>query len=277
MSLLNQHSLRGKTIFITGGSRGIGKAIALKCAEDGAHIVIAAKTTEPHDKLEGTIYTAAEEIRHKGGQVLPVQMDVRDEQQIANAVEQAVQTFGGIDVLINNASAIELVSTMKTPLKKFDLMHTVNVRGTFAMVQACIPYLQKSSNAHVLMLSPPLNMAAKWFKNHTGYTISKYGMSMCVLGMAEEFRSQHIAFNALWPKTTIATAAVNMLGGEAMMKASRKPEIVADAAYAIIIRNSMDCSGNFFIDENVLQENGITNFDDYAVTPGGKLVADFFI
>lgn len=277
MPLSSQSSLRGKTIFITGGSRGIGKAIAMKCAEDGANIIIAAKTTEPHDKLEGTIYTAAEEIRHKGGQVLPVQMDIRDEQQIANAVEQAVQTFGGIDILINNASAIQLVPTMKTPLKKFDLMHAVNVRGTFAMVQACIPYLEKSVNAHVLMLSPPLNMLPKWFKNHTGYTISKYGMSMCVLGMAEEFRPQKIAFNALWPKTTIATAAVNMLGGETMMKASRKPEIVADAAYVIVTRPSQDCSGNFFIDENVLQENGVADFDHYAVTPGARLIADFFI
>ena len=270
-------SLQGKTVFITGGSRGIGKAIAIKCAQDGAHIVIAAKTTEPHDKLEGTIYTAAEEIRHNGGKVLPIQMDVRYEDQVQAAVEQTIQTFGGIDILINNASAITLVPTMKTSLKKFDLMHQVNVRGTFITVQACLPHLENSTNGHVLMLSPPLNIAAKWFKNHVGYTLSKYGMSMCVLGLAEEFRDKRIAFNALWPKTTIATAAVAMIGGDAMLKASRKPTIVADAAYSIITRDSQTCTGNFFIDEEILRADGVTNFDDYAVTPGVKLINDFFI
>ncbi len=270
-------SLKGKTVFITGGSRGIGKAIALRCAQDGANIIIAAKTVEPHPNLEGTIFSAAQEIEQAGGHALPLQMDIRKDEDIINAVQQAVQHFGGIDILVNNASAIQLTGTVETPLKKFDLMYSVNVRGTFAVTQACLPYLQKADNPHVLTLSPPLNIDKKWFKNHCAYTLSKYGMSMCMLGMAEEFHTQGIAFNALWPRTTIATAAVEMLGGHAMLQASRKPEIMADAAYFIFKRNSKNCSGNFFIDDEVLADEGITNLDHYAVKPGAKLIPDFFI
>ncbi|AIL12340.1 short-chain dehydrogenase [Candidatus Paracaedimonas acanthamoebae] len=270
-------NLRGRTIFITGGSRGVGRAIALKAAQEGAYIVIAAKTIEPHPKLEGTIYTVAEEIEKLGGKALPLQCDIRDEGQIQAAVEHTVKAFGGIDVLINNASAIYLASTLETPLKRFDLMFSVNVRGTFAVTQACLPYLKKATNSHVLTLSPPLNMKAKWFEKHGAYTMSKYGMSMCVLGMAKEFEEEGIAFNALWPKTIIATAAVEMLGGESLLRAARKPEIVAEAAIFILKRNSRTCTGQFFIDEDVLKEEGITYFSSYLQEPTSALLPDFFL
>lgn len=270
-------TLAGQTIFITGGSRGIGRAIALRAAKDGANVVIASKTAEPHPQLEGTIFTVAKEIEEAGGKALPIAMDARDEEQLQAAVEQTVKTFGGIDILLNNASAIQLTSTLKTPMKRFDLMFDVNVRATFAASQACLPYLKEGKNPHILMLSPPLNMNPRWFKDHCAYTMSKYGMSMCVLGMSEEFKSAGIGVNALWPRTTIATAAVNMLGGDALMKASRKPEIMADAAHAILTRPSKTCTGHFFIDDEVLAQEGVTNLDMYAVTPGGALIPDFFL
>lgn len=270
-------TLAGKTVFITGGSRGIGRSIALKCAQEGANIIIAAKTAEPHPKLEGTIHTVAEEIREAGGQALPLVTDIRHEDQIHASVQKAVETFGGIDVLVNNASAIQLTGTLQTEMKRFDLMFSVNVRATFATSQACIPFLKKSENPHILMLSPPLNMSPKWFSNHCAYTMSKYGMSMCVLGLSEEFRSDKIAVNALWPRTAIATAAINMLGGDALMQASRKPEIVADAAHAVISRSSTTCTGNFYIDDEVLAEEGVSNLDEYSVSPGGRLAPDFFL
>ncbi len=270
--------LSGKTLFITGGSRGIGKAIALRAARDGANIVIAAKTTEPNPKLAGTIHTAAEEIVAAGGKALACQVDIRFEDQIRQAVGQAVATFGGIDILVNNASAISLTGTLATPMKRFDLMHQVNARGTFACSQACLPHLLKSANPHILNISPPLNLSPRWFAPHAAYTIAKYGMSLCVLGMAEEFREQGVAVNALWPRTVIATAAVmNLLGGEEVIRRSRKPEIMADAAHAVLTRPSRDCTGNFFIDEDVLTAAGITNFDQYAVTPGSELFPDLFL
>jgi citronellol/citronellal dehydrogenase len=270
-------NLQGKVIFITGGSRGVGRAIALKAAQEGAHIVIAAKTTEPHPKLEGTIHTVASEIESLGGKALPLQCDIRDENQIHAAVEQAVKMFGGIDILINNASAIYLSPTLETSLKRFDLMFSVNVRGTFATTQACLPYLKKAKNPHVLTLSPPLNMKAEWFKDYCAYTISKYGMSMCVLGMAEEFKETKIAFNALWPKTILATAAVEMLGGQSLIQAARKPEIVAEAALFILKRDSSVYTGQFFIDEDVLKAEGITDFTSYAQNPAASLIPDFFL
>lgn len=270
-------ALKGKTVFITGGSRGIGRAIALRVAQEGANVAILAKTAEPHATLEGTIFTVAEEIEQKGGKALPLQGDIRFQEQIEEAVQKTAHAFGGIDILINNASAINLTGTMETSLKKFDLMMGVNVRGTFATSQACLPYLLKSANPHILMLSPPLNMVSKWFKKHAAYTISKYGMSMVVLGMAEEFRAQGVAVNALWPKTTIATAAVKMLGGEPLLKASRYPAIVADAAYYILTKDSQSCTGNFFVDEEVLREEGVKDFSGYAVTPQGPLIPDFFL
>ena len=270
--------LKGRTLFITGASRGIGKAIGLRAAADGANIVIAAKSAEPHPKLPGTIYTAAEEIEAAGGKALPLQVDVRDEEQIQKAVEQAVATFGGIDVLVNNASAINLTPTLATPMKRFDLMWGVNARATFACSQACIPWLRKSPNPHILTLSPPLNLNPKWFKMHTAYTISKYGMSLCVLGMAEEFKPDGIAINALWPRTVIATAALAMLPGDLMKpERCRKPEIVADAAHVILTRDSRCCTGNFYIDEDVLREAGVTDFERYAVQPGAPLLADLFL
>ena len=270
--------LQGRTLFITGASRGIGKAIALRAAADSANVVIAAKTTEPHPKLPGTIYTAAEEIEAAGGKALPLQVDVRDEEQIQKAVEQAVATFGGIDVLVNNASAINLTPTLATPMKRFDLMWGVNARATFACSQACIPWLRKSPNPHILTLSPPLNLNPKWFKRHTAYTISKYGMSLCVLGMAEEFRDDGIAVNALWPRTVIATAALAMLPGDLMKpEHCRTPEIVADAAHVILTRDSRCCTGSFYIDEDVLREAGVTDFERYAVQPGVPLMADLFL
>ncbi len=271
-------NLKGKTLFITGATRGIGKAIGLRAARDGANIVIAAKTVEPNPKLPGTIYSAAEEMVAVGGKALACPVDIRFEDQIRQAVEQAVATFGGIDILVNNASAISLTGTLATPMKRFDLMHQVNARGTFACSQACLPYLLKSSNPHILNISPPLNLSARWFAPHAAYTMAKYGMSLCVLGMAEEFREQGVAVNALWPRTVIATAAVmNLLGGEEVMRHSRKPEIMADAAQAILKRLSRKCTGNFFIDEDVLAAEGMTNFDHYAITPGGKLIPDLFL
>ena len=270
-------NLQGKTLFISGASRGIGLAIGVRAARDGANVVIAAKTTEPHPKLAGTIYTAAEEIEKAGGKALPLVCDIRYEDQVYAAVEKAVSTFGGLDILINNASAIQLTGTLETAMKRYDLMHTINTRGTYLCSQACIPHLKRAKNPHVLNLSPPLSMQAKWFKPHVAYTMAKFGMSMCVLGMAAEFADDGIAFNALWPRTTIATAAVNMLGGEMLMAASRKPDIMADAAYHILTRPSRECTGNFFIDEDLLRSTGVTDFEPYAVTPGANLVPDFFV
>ena len=269
---------RNKTVFITGASRGIGKAIALKLASEGANIVIAAKTTEPNPKLEGTIFTAAEEIEKAGGKALPLQVDIRFEESINDAVKASIETFGGIDILVNNASAIGLTTTEKTEAKRFDLMHGINVRGTFLVSKACIPYLKKSTNAHILNLSPPLNMDARWFGPHLAYTMSKYGMSMVVLGLSEELRKDRIGVNALWPKTTIATAAVqNLLGGDFLMQRSRTPEIVADAAFHIFQRPAAECTGNFFIDEDVLAQAGITDLTKYAVNPEQKLMTDLFV
>jgi len=270
-------SLKGKTLFITGASRGIGKAIALRAAQDGANVAIAAKTAEPHPKLPGTIYSAAEEIEAAGGQALPLVVDVRVEEIVQKAVASTVEKFGGIDILVNNASAIQLTPTLMTAMKRYDLMHQVNVRGTFLSSQTCLPHLLQSKNPHILNLSPPLNMETRWFENHVAYTMSKFGMSMCVLGMAGEFKAQGVAVNALWPKTTIATAAVNMLGGQPMMDSSRSPEIMADAAHAILTRDSKECTGNFFIDEEVLLNEGATDLEKYAITPGVPLTPDFFV
>ena len=270
--------MKGKNVFITGGSRGIGKAIALRLAQEGANIAIAAKTAEPHPKLEGTIYTAAAEIERYGVRALPLQCDIRSEEQIEAAVAQTAETFGGIDILINNASAISLTGTEKTEPKRFDLMHDIQIRGSFFTSRACIPHLRRSSNPHILSLSPPVNLDPKWLGAHLAYTISKYGMSMVVMGLAEELRSEGIAANALWPKTTIATAAVqNILGGDTLIRMSRKPEIVADAAFYILSRPSRQCTGNFFIDEDILAENGITDFSGYAVEPGQPLMPDIFL
>ena len=267
-----------RVALITGGSRGIGKAIALRLAREGYNIAIAAKTAEPHPKLEGTIYTAAKEIEALGVKCLPLQCDIRFEDQIDTAVQETVKTFGGIDILVNNASAISLTPTEHTEPKRFDLMMDIEIRGTFFMCKACIPHLRKSRNAHILNLSPPLNMNPKWFASHLAYTISKYSMSMIVIGLAEELRKDKIAVNALWPKTTIATAAVqNLLGGDALMRMSRTPEIVADAAYAIIARPSPECTSNFFIDEEVLQMEGVTDFARYAVDASQKLMTDIFL
>jgi citronellol/citronellal dehydrogenase len=271
-------NLKGKTLFITGASRGIGLAIALRAARDGANVAIAAKTTEPHPRLSGTIYTAAREIEAAGGRALPLAVDIRFEDRIHDAVEKTTVTFGGIDILVNNASAIFLAGTVDTPMKRFDLMHQINTRGTYACSQACIPHLKRAANPHILNLSPPLNMESRWFAPHVAYTMAKYGMSMCVLGMAEELRPDGIAVNALWPRTSIATAAVrNLLGGEAAVHGSRKPEIVADAAHIILTSDSRTCTGNFFIDEEVLVRAGTRNFDRYAVDPVAPLLPDFFL
>jgi citronellol/citronellal dehydrogenase len=271
-------TLSGKTLFITGASRGIGLAIAKRAARDGANVAIAAKTTEPHPKLPGTIFTAAEEVEKAGGKALPMAVDVRSEEAVYEAVQKTVERFGGIDVCINNASAISLTGTLETPMKRFDLMHQINTRGTFLCSQACIPHLEKSSNPHILNLAPPLNMESRWFAPHVAYTMAKFGMSMCVLGMAEEFRSQGIAVNALWPRTAIATAAVqNLLGGDDAIAGCRTVEIMADAAYAILTSPSRERTGNFFIDEDVLRAAGVKDFEKYAVTPGAPLMPDFFV
>ena len=273
--------LSGKRIFVTGGSRGIGLAIALRAARDGASIAIAAKTSDPNPKLPGTIHTAAEEIRAAGGTALPIQCDLRDEEQIAAAVNQAAEAFGGIDILINNASAINLTPTEATPAKRFDLMFDVNVRGTFLTSQAAIPHLRASAeagrNPHILTLSPPLSMKAKWFQHHVAYTMAKYGMSMCVLGMSEEFRKTGIAVNGLWPRTAIDTAALQMIPG-IDTAACRTPEILADAAYVILNRLSKDCTGNFFVDDEVLASVGVTDLEKYSVVPGTTdFLLDFFL
>jgi citronellol/citronellal dehydrogenase len=273
--------LSGKKIFITGGSRGIGLAIALRAARDGASVAIAAKTSDPNPKLPGTIHSAAEEIRAAGGTALPIQCDLRDEAQIAAAISQAAETFGGIDILINNASAINLTPTEATPAKRFDLMFDVNVRGTFLTSQAAIPHLRASAeagrNPHILTLSPPLSMKAKWFQHHVAYTMAKYGMSMCVLGMSEEFRKTGIAVNALWPRTAIDTAALQMIPG-INTATCRTPEILADAAYVILNRASKDCTGNFFVDDEVLASVGVTDLGKYSVVPGTTdFLLDFFL
>jgi citronellol/citronellal dehydrogenase len=271
------NNLRAKTIFITGSSRGIGREIALRCARDGARVVITGKTVETHAKLPGTIHSVAEEVVQAGGQALAIQLDVRDEDAILAAVEQAVQHFGGIDVLVNNASAIGITPTLKTSPKRLDLMWDVNMRATFLASQACIPHLKLAGNPHILTLSPPLNLDAKWFAPHLAYTMSKYGMSLCTLGMAREFAADRIAVNCLWPRTTIATAAIEFNFPEAVLRASRKPAIMADAAYEILTRDSQSCSGNFFIDEAVLRETGVSDFEQYAVSPGTPLFCDLFL
>jgi citronellol/citronellal dehydrogenase len=267
-----------KVAFITGGSRGIGKAIALRLAREGWNIALVAKTAEPHPKLEGTIYTAAAEIEALGAKALPLQVDIRDESAVQQAVAKTVETFGAIDVLINNASAINLSATETIEPKRFDLMHGINVRGTFFTCQACIPHLKKGTNPHILNLSPPLNLNPKWFGHHLAYTMSKYGMSMIVLGLAEELKKYSIGVNALWPRTTIATAAVqNLLGGDYIVQKSRTPAIVADAAYAVLKKPATECTGNFFFDEDVLREAGETDFTKYAVNPQKQLMPDIFI
>ena len=271
-------SLSGKTLFVTGASRGIGLAIALRAAKDGANIAIAAKTAEPHKHLPGTIYSAAKDIEAAGGQALPLIVDVRDEANVYEAVEKTVAAFGGIDICVNNASAIQLTGTEATDMKRYDLMHQINARGTFLTSKACIPHLKRASNPHVLMLSPPLDMSPRWFAGHTAYSMAKYGMSLCVLGMAEEFREKGIAVNALWPRTVIATAAVqNLLGGDATMQGSRSPEIVADAAHVILTRPSRDFTGQYFIDEDVLRSAGVEDLGRYQTVPGAPLIPDFFL
>jgi len=269
-------NLKGKTLFITGASRGIGLAIALRAARDGANVVIAAKTTEPHPKLPGTIYTAAEDIEKAGGKALPLVCDIRFEEQVEAAVAQAVAKFGGIDICVNNASAISLTGTLDTPMKRYDLMHGINTRGTFLTSQKCLPHLLKAENPHILNLSPPLSMQPKWFGPHVAYTMAKYGMSMCVLGMAEEFKGR-VSVNALWPRTVIATAAVqNLLGGDELIKVSRKPEIMGDAAYAILTKGR-EFTGNFCVDEDLLRAEGVTDFEHYSMVPGAHLGPDFFL
>jgi citronellol/citronellal dehydrogenase len=271
-------SLRGKTLFITGASRGIGLAIGLRAAKDGANVVIAAKTAEPHKKLPGTIYTAAEEIEKAGGQALPIVVDVREPDSVKAAVDAAVERFGGIDICVNNASAIQLTGTLQTDIRRYDLMNQVNARGTFITSRTCIPHLKQSSNPHVLMLSPPLDMSPRWFAGHVAYTMAKYGMSMCVLGMADEFKDDAIAFNALWPRTGIATAAIEFaLTGEEGLRHCRTVDIMADAAYAIFNKPSRECTGNFFIDDVLLYDSGERDFDKYRVDPTKPLMPDFFV
>ena len=270
-------ALQGKTVFITGATRGIGQAIALRCARDGANIVVTGKTVTPHATLPGTIHSVAGEIEAAGGHALAIALDIRDDSAVTAAVQQAAAHFGGIDILVNNASAIQMTGTLATPARRFDLMFGVNVRGTFLCSQACIPFLAKAKNPHILNLSPPLSMKPKWFKDHVAYTMAKYGMSLCTLGMAEEFRPQGIAVNSLWPRTTIATAAIAVNFPEAILKASRKPDIMAEAAYVIFKRDSRAATGNFYIDEAVLREEGVTDFDGYAVTPGTQLFTDLFL
>ena len=265
------------TVFMTGGSRGIGLAIAIRLAKEGANVAIAAKTVTPHPKLEGTIYTAVDEINQAGGTGLPIHCDIRFEEEVQQAVNQTVDKFGGIDILINNASAISLTPTLQTDMKRYDLMHQINGRGTFLVSQKCLPYLLKSDNAHILTLSPPLNLNPRWFAPHVAYTVAKYNMSMFTLGMAEEFKGK-IGINSLWPRTTIATAAVrNILGGEEMVKHSRKPEIMGDAAYYILKRDAKTCTGQFFIDDEVLEYEGITDLKSYAVDPNVQLMPDLYV
>jgi len=271
------NSLKDRILFITGASRGIGRAIALRAAADGAHVVVAAKSDQPHPKLPGTIHSTAEEVEAAGGKALAIKLDVRDEASVQVAVERAVEHFGGIDILVNNASAIMLKNTRELPLRRFDLMFGVNVRGTFACSQACIPFLLGSDNPHILNLSPPINLNPAWFKSHVAYTMSKYGMSMCVLGMAEEFRREGVAVNALWPRTVIATAAINTLNGMVKPENCRTEAIMADAAHAILIQDSRRCTGNFFIDQDVLRARGVRNFDHYSVKPGAALMKDLFL
>jgi len=271
-------TLKNKTLFVTGASRGIGLAIALRAARDGANIAIAAKTAEPHKHLPGTIYTAAEEIRKAGGKALPLVVDIRFEDQVQAAVAKTVETFGGVDICVNNASAISLTGAEATDMKRWDLMHSINARGTFLVSKTCIPHLKKAGNPHVLTLSPPLDMSPKWFAPHVAYTMAKYGMSMCVLGMAEEFRSDGVAFNALWPRTAVATAAVEFaLGGDAMVKGSRTVDILSDCAHLIFTKPSRQFTGNFLIDDNFLYDHGVRDFGKYRVDPSRKLVPDFFV
>ena len=274
----SRRSLNNKTLLITGSSRGIGKAIGLRAARDGANVVVAAKTVEPHARLPGTIHTAAAEMEAAGGRALACQVDIRFEEQVEEAVALGVETFGGIDILVNNASAISLTGTLQTEMKRYDLMHSINTRGTFLCSKTCIPYLKNADNPHILNLSPPLTMQARWFAPHVAYTMAKFGMSMCVLGMAEELRDDGIAVNALWPRTIIATAAVqNLLGGDEAIRQCRKPEIMADAAHAILTKDSREFTGNFVIDDEILTAEEVTGLDSYAMTPGGELLPDFFI
>ena len=271
-------SLSGKTLFITGASRGIGLAIALRAARDGANVAIAAKTDKPHPKLEGTIHTAAEHIEAAGGHALPLVCDIREEEQVLAAVNATVERFGGLDICVNNASAINLSSSEELPMKRYDLMHQINARGTFLVSRSCVPHLRKASNPHVLNISPPLDWDSQWFERHPAYSLAKYAMSVYAWAMAAEFRRDGIAFNCLWPRTTIATAAVrNLLGGEQMVAASRKPEIMGDAAWHILTRPAREASGQFFIDDLVLEAAGETDFEQYAVTPGAELMPDFFV
>lgn len=271
-------SLQGKTLFITGASRGIGLAIGLRAARDGANVAIAAKTAEPHPKLEGTIYTAAAAIEKCGGRALPLLVDVRNEESVRTAIDRTIETFGGLDVVVNNASAISLTATPQTDMKRFDLMHQINTRGTFMVSKYAIPHLAKAPNPHILMLSPPLDMKEKWFAPHLAYTMAKFGMSLCVLGLAGELRHQRIAVNALWPRTTIATAAIkNLLGGDQIMRASRTPDILADAAHAIFLKDSRTFSGNFLVDDTFLAGEGVTDFERYRVDPSVPLAQDFFV
>ncbi len=271
-------SLKGKTLFVSGGSRGIGLAIALRAARDGANVALAAKTAEPHPKLKGTIYTAADEVRAAGGKALPILCDIREEAQVMAAIDKTVAEFGGIDICVNNASAISLTNSQMTDMKRFDLMMGINNRGTFMVSKYAIPHLKKAENPHILMLSPPLDMKAKWFEHSTAYTMAKFGMSMCVLGLSAELKAAGVAVNALWPRTTIATAAVgNLLGGDAMMRASRTPEIMGDAAYVIFTKPSRAFTGQFCIDDKVLYESGVRDFEPYRVDPSVHLMSDFFV
>ncbi len=275
---MDRDTLRGRTLFITGASRGIGKAIALRAAREGAQIVVVAKTVEPHPKLAGTIHSAVEEIEAAGGKGLACAADIRYEDQVQNAVDKAIERFGGIDIVVNNASAIFLAGTADTPLKRFDLMQAVNSRATFLVTQRCLPHLLRASNPHVLTIAPPLDLDPKWFAPHVAYTISKYGMSLCVLGMAEEFRERGVAVNGLWPATVIATDAVrNLLGGDLVIRRSRKPQIMADAARSVLVRDSRTCSGNFFLDEEVLKSEGVTDFRPYQIDPEVEPLSDIFV
>jgi citronellol/citronellal dehydrogenase len=271
-------TLRGKTLFVTGASRGIGLAIALRAARDGANVAIAAKTKQAHPHLPGTIFTAAEEVERAGGHALPLHVDVRDEASVKDAVEQTVARFGGIDICVNNASAIQLTGTLQTEMKRFDLMQQVNARGTYLTSKLCLPHLLRADNPHILMLSPPLDMRAQWFKNHVAYSMAKFGMSMCVLGMAEEFRSQGVAVNALWPRTAIATAAIEFaLTGAEGMRHCRKPEIMADAAHALFNKPARSVTGQFLIDDTFLYAEGVRDFEPYRVDPTKHLLPDFFV